>query len=130
MLSGRKHSFEVNTTFLSVLFAQSYLTICDPWPVAHQAPLFMEFSRQEHWFGLLFLSPEDLPNPGIEPMSPELQKDSLPSEPPGKPYDHTNICQMFLWIFQHIISVCFLNKTENKWKTSFYKIIKYFKKSW
>ena len=71
---------------MSVLFAESYLTICDPWLVAHQAPLFMEFSRQEHWIGLLFLSPEDLPNPGIEPMSPELHKDSLPSEPPGKPY--------------------------------------------
>ena len=34
---------------------------------------------------LLFLSPGDLPGPGIEPTSPELQADSLPSEPPGKP---------------------------------------------
>ena len=45
----------------------------------------MEFSRQEYWSGLPFPSPEDLPNPGIEPRSPALQADTLPSEPPGKP---------------------------------------------
>ena len=56
-----------------------------PWTVAHQAPLSMEFSRQEYWSGLLFPSPEDLPDPGIEPRSPKLQADALPSEPPGKP---------------------------------------------
>ena len=37
-----------------------------PWTVAHQAPMSMGFSRQEYWSGLPFLSPEDLPNPGIE----------------------------------------------------------------
>ena len=45
----------------------------------------MEFSRLEYWSGLPFASPGDLPNPGIEPRSPELQTDFLPSEPPGKP---------------------------------------------
>ena len=45
----------------------------------------MEFSRQEYWSGLLFPSPGDLPDPGIEPVFPTLQVDSLPSEPPGKP---------------------------------------------
>ena len=44
----------------------------------------MGFSRQEYWSGLLFLSPGDLPNPGIKPGSPALQADSVPSEPPGK----------------------------------------------
>ena len=44
----------------------------------------MEFSRQEYWSGLLFLSPEDLPHPGIKPGSPSLQADSLPFELPGK----------------------------------------------
>ena len=39
------------------------------WTVACQAPLSMEFSRQEYWSGLPFLSPEDLPDPGIEPVS-------------------------------------------------------------
>ena len=40
------------------------------------------FSRHEYWSGLPFPSPGDLPNPGIKPWSPELQADSLPSEPP------------------------------------------------
>ena len=56
-----------------------------PWTVAHQAPLSMEFFRQEYWGGLRFPSPGDLPDPGIEPRSPALQADSLPSELPGKP---------------------------------------------
>ena len=45
----------------------------------------MGFSRQDYWSGLQCPSPGDLPNPGIEPSSPSLQADSLPSEPPGKP---------------------------------------------
>ena len=49
--------------------------------------LSMEFSRQEYWSGLPFPSPADLPNPGMEPWSPALQADSLPSEPPGKCWD-------------------------------------------
>ena len=57
-----------------------------PRTVAHQAPLPMEFSRQEYWSGLPFSSSGDLPNPGIKPRFPALQADSLPSEPPGKPY--------------------------------------------
>ena len=55
------------------------------WTVAHQAPLSMEFSRQEYWSGLPFPSPGDLLDPGIEPGSPALQADALPSEPPGNP---------------------------------------------
>ena len=55
------------------------------WIVEHQAPLSMGFSRPEQWSGLPFPSPGDLPNPGIEPRSPTLQADSLPSEAPGNP---------------------------------------------
>ena len=55
-----------------------------PWTVAYQAPQSMEFSRQEYWSGLPFLSPGDFPNPGTEPRSPALQADALLSEPPGK----------------------------------------------
>ena len=51
--------------------------------VAYQAPLSMEFSRQEYWSELPFPSPGDLPDPGIEPGCPALQADALPSEPPG-----------------------------------------------
>ena len=56
-----------------------------PWTVAYQAPLSMGFSRQECWSGLPFPSPGDLPNTGIEPGSPALQAEALPSEPPGEP---------------------------------------------
>ena len=52
------------------------------WTVAHQAPLSMGFSRQEHWNGLPCPPPGDLPNPGIKPappVAPALQADSLPS---------------------------------------------------
>ena len=53
-----------------------------PWAIAHQAPLSMRFPRQEHWNGLPFPFPEDLPDPGIGPTSPAtfpaLQADSLP----------------------------------------------------
>ena len=48
----------------------------------------MEFSRQEHWSGLPFSFPGNLPDPGIKPRSPALQAGSLPSEIPGKPPFH------------------------------------------
>ena len=67
------------------LFAKSCLTLVTPWTVACQVPLSMGFSGQEFWTGLPFPSPGDLPDPGIEPASPVLQKHSLPTEPPGKP---------------------------------------------
>ena len=51
-----------------------------PRTVAYQAPPSIGFSRQEYWSGLPFPSPGDLPNPGIEPRSPALQADSLPTK--------------------------------------------------
>ena len=51
---------------------------------------------QEYWSGQPFLSPEDLSDPGIEPRSPALQVDSLPSEPVGKP----KVCGLTLILFQ------------------------------
>ena len=59
------------------LVAKLCLTLVIPWTVACQAPLSMEFSRQEYWSGLLFPSPGDLPDPGIEPRSAALQADSF-----------------------------------------------------
>ena len=53
-----------------------------PWTVYYQAPPSMGFSRQKYWSGLSFPSPGDLPDPGIEPRSPALQADALPSELP------------------------------------------------
>ena len=62
----------------------SRVVLCaTPWTVAYQTPPSMGFSRQQYWSGVPFPSPGDLPNPGIEPGSPALQADALPSEPPG-----------------------------------------------
>ena len=63
--------------------AQTRSTLGDPTDCSCQAPLSMGFSRQECWSGVPCPSPGDLPDPGIEPRSPVLQTDSLPSEPPG-----------------------------------------------
>ena len=48
---------------------QSVQLFATPWTIAHLSPLSMEFSRQEYWSGFLFPSSEDLPDPGIKPMS-------------------------------------------------------------
>ena len=63
----------------------SVMSVATPWTVAYEAPLCMGFSRQGYWSALPLPSPGDLPNPGIEPGSPALQADTLPSEPPGNP---------------------------------------------
>ena len=69
-----------------MLVAQSCLTLfATSWTIARWSPLSMEFSRQKHWSGLSFPSPEDLANPGIKPRSPSFQADSFLSEPSGKP---------------------------------------------
>ena len=56
-----------------------------PWTVAHQAILSMVFPRQEYWSGLPFLSPGDLPNPGIEPTFSALAGGFFTIELPGNP---------------------------------------------
>ena len=53
----------------------------------------MEFPRQDYWSGLPFPSPEDLPDPGIEPWSPSLQADSLSFELQGSPYPYSYLKQ-------------------------------------
>ena len=59
--------------------------LATPWTVACQAPPSMGFSRQEYWSELPLPSPEDLPDPVIEPVSPALASRVLTTEPPGKP---------------------------------------------
>ena len=87
-----------------------------PWTVAYQALPSMGFSRS----GLPFPSPGDLPNPGIKPRSPSLQADSLPSEPPGKPYlsvaafsfwlyDQFSFCCMIITVFDFLFSFWWTN---------------------
>ena len=68
---------------VKVLLTQLCPTLFNPMGcVAHQAPLSVEFSRQEYWSGSLCPSPGDLPDPGIEPRSLALQADSLLFELP------------------------------------------------
>ena len=87
-----------------------------PWTVAGQAPLSMGFSRKEYWNGL------PCPSPEIEPRSPPLQADSLPSELPGKPRDI--YIYIYIYIYTHIYmcvcvclcianSLCYTVETNN-----------------
>ena len=77
-------SFVYESAFsLECKVTQPCLTLYDPMDrIAHQAPLSMEFFRQEYCSGLPFPFPGDLPNPGIEPGSPASQAEALLSEPP------------------------------------------------
>ena len=70
-----------------VLVDQLCPTPCNPMDYSLPASSYMEFSRQEYYSGLPFPSPGDLPHLGIEPASPALQADSLPSEPPREPVE-------------------------------------------
>ena len=63
----------------------SHVPLCDPMDCRPPAPLFIGFPRQEHWSGLPFPSPGDLPDPGIEPASSALSGGFFPTMPPGKP---------------------------------------------
>ena len=76
----------------------------------------MGFSRQEYWSGLPFPSPEDLPDPGIEPGSPTLQADTLPSEPPGKSKDaeHQRTDAFELWYWRRLLRVPLIVKRSNQ----------------
>ena len=68
-----------NAWKVKVLAARHVWLFVTLWTVAHQAPLSKDFSREDNWSGLPFPSPRDLPDPEIEPVSPGLQADSLPS---------------------------------------------------
>ena len=76
-----------------------------PWTVAYQAPPSMGFSRQKCWSGLPFPSPGDLPDPGIEPGSPTVGVDALPSKPP-------------VWFTEYIIPNAGLDESQTAIKTT------------
>ena len=77
------------------------------WTVACQDPLFTGFPRQEYWSGLSFPSPEDLPDPGIEPESPALAGRFFIMEPPGKPIliPHT---YLYRWTLYYLVYKVFV----------------------
>ena len=76
--------FSISIIECVYMLSRVYLSVT-PWTIAHQAPLSMGLSRQEYWSGLPFLSPGDLPDPGIESVSPALAGIFFTTEPPGKP---------------------------------------------
>ena len=96
---------------LSKSLSQVWL-FATPWTVAHQAPQSMGFSRQEYCSGLPLRPSGDLPGPGIEPRSPALQADTLPSEPPGKPSYHLILNSYWkplnLWRDDQMLVTCLL----------------------
>ena len=106
------------------VFMKSCLTLATPWTVPCQVILSVGFSRQEYWSGLPFPSPGNLPNPGIKPRSPALQKSSmfyLFIPPyflvPGSPL-----------IFYHLHSFpCFrMSKSMQPFKTWFFYLVMHF----
>ena len=82
MKAGQQVKTQATSCFLVAMLC---LTLATPWTVAHQAPLFMGFPKQEYWSGLPLPSPGDLPDPGIEPTYPALTGELFTTEPPGKP---------------------------------------------
>ena len=81
------------------LFTQSCQTLTALWTVAHQALLSVEFSRQEYWSGLPFPIPGNLPNPGIEPMSPvspAVAGGFFATAPPRDTKEHLTQC-FIIW---------------------------------
>ena len=96
----------------SHLVAQSVMSNCFviPWTMACQDSLSMGLPRQEDWNGLVFPSPGVLPHPGIEPVSPALQADSLPLSHLGSPYIYIYVCVcvcVCVCIHIYICTTCF-----------------------
>ena len=85
LVCWKYHPFSLN---LLLLFSHYVVPnfLATPWTVTLQAPLSVEFSRQEYWSGLPFPSPGDLPDPGMEPMSSALAGEFFTTEPPGKSF--------------------------------------------
>ena len=100
---------------LYFLVAKSCPNLCKPWAVACQAPLSMDFPRQEHWSGLPFPPLGDLPHPGIKFTSPALAGGFFTTEPCGKPYtglrkSHVFCIFYFVVVFKlHLLSTPILN---------------------
>ena len=72
-------------------------SFASPWTIAYQGPLSMEFSRQEHWSGLPFPSPGNLPNLGIEHVSPALAGKFFTTTHPRSHDDGAQIQTQEIW---------------------------------
>ena len=114
---------EMNVVVCQLLFGRQVVSnSVIPWTVSRQAPLSMGFPRQKYLSGLPFPPPRDLPNPGIEPMSPALVGEFFTTEPPRKPWyvNYTSVKKQkthpvtFLpWGSVHTLT-CLLEQEETK----------------
>ena len=106
-----------------------------PWTVAHKAPLSMKFSKQEYWSELPLPSPEDLPNPGIKPISPALTGRFFTIDPLGKPHGyhpHNKILEVGImgkFFFFFSATVCTLNVLMNLFWNMFLKVGRWLNKN-
>ena len=128
--SKRNLSYQKNPWFYTSLhqYCDPLMLSCvqlfvTPGTVAHQAPLSMGFSGQEYWSGLPFPSPGDLPDPEIKSRSPALQADSLPFEPPGKPYSQYVYAFYFTSLF-HFWKIVKLKKLISITKLEEHRIVR------
>ena len=104
-------NFQFSAIVLLLLSHFSHVQLCASlWAIAHQAPLSMEFSRQEYWSGLPCPPPGDGPNPGIKPRSPALEGEFVTTDPPEKPpypsrpalFDKTSIFVFVVQLLNHV----------------------------
>ena len=120
---------DVNQTSLGDYFTKcvvlSYVQLSvTPWTAAHQAPLSMGFSRQEHWSGLPCPPPGDLPDPGIEPRSPALQVILYQLSLLGSPFQYYIHTHTHTHTHTHIKSVCCTPETNTMLCVSYISIFK------
>ena len=109
-----------------IILLQSCLTLCKSMDSAHQAPLFMGFSRQEYCGGLSCPSPGHLPNPGIEPtsfMSPALAGGFFTTSATHGP--HSILPQQIDTMTSKRFGNCFVKycthkNSQIKWRSSYY----------
>ena len=80
-----KYIFIPGKALQSVSLGSCYAQLCLAWTIGHQAPLSMGFSKQEHWSRLPCPPPRYLPDPGVKPISPVSQADSLLLSHQGSP---------------------------------------------
>ena len=114
-LRGKLHEIKYNSRYMMIKYICVYIRLqlllsrfrrvqlcVTLWTVAHQAPLSMEFSRQEYCSGFLCPPQGDLPNPGTEPRSLALQADSLPRSHQGSPI------YMYMYIYVYMYMYIFI----------------------
>ena len=93
-----------NTEVGSLLLLQGIFPTQGSNPgLLHGRQILYQLSHEEHWIRLLIPSPGDLPDPGIEPGSPTLQEDSLPSEPP--PLTSLTLRSSTVWLQHELLAL-------------------------